>query len=426
MLANLSLAVCAAVGGLQFSLDWEVYSAGGDSSRVEFFYMVPYHQLSYNVSDSGVNARFAVHMAMRGADGGFIEEGTVYKKASIPSFEEAERSQRSFVDGFSITAPPGRYRFEMTIAESGAADVRQGTVVDSLVLAKRDTALSLSTLQLGAGTAVDSATGAVSVIPSPARRFSSDVVYVYVEGYNLTPDTSQFQVQAAIVKGSGTRADTVVRTPPMLQPKSGSTAAAAFGVSIDGLEPGEYNLLLELTDLATGRSVAGERSFTTGQVEAQARTPYVVLHDLSERERRYYRDLQYIATSREFAHYRSLPDSGKDAYLAWFWTRHSLTEYSRRMEAAEERYRRQRTPGVKTDRGRIYVKYGEPDAIEQKVLESDVRSREYWHYYNSGYVFVFVDLRGDGNFRLAWTNSKDEPPTGYEGYLSSEEEQLFK
>jgi hypothetical protein len=82
--------------------------------------------------------------------------------------------------------------------------------------------------------------------------------------------------------------------------------------------------------------------------------------------------------------------------------------------------------GFNTDRGRVYVKYGEPDAIEQKVIEAETRPREYWHYYNTGYIFVFIDLSGDANYRLAWTNAKGEPKTGYESYLTVEEQDQFK
>jgi len=150
-----------------------------------------------------------------------------------------------------------------------------------------------------------------------------------------------------------------------------------------------------------------------------------LLRSLSDQERMYYRDIQYIATPREVAYYNSLSESGKDVWLASFWSKHNLTEFARRLETAENRFRRQRTPGVRTDRGRIYVKYGEPDAIEQKVIETQIRPREYWHYYSSGYVYVFVDIRGDGNYRLAYTNNKDEPPTGFESYLTPEEQEQW-
>jgi GWxTD domain-containing protein len=153
------------------------------------------------------------------------------------------------------------------------------------------------------------------------------------------------------------------------------------------------------------------------------------LNDLSLLERKYYGELDYIATGLELQHYKTLGDSSKEQYLAWFWGRRgraSLTEFARRMETAKQRYSTARTSGIKEDRGRIYVKYGEPDEVERTVIEVDRRPREYWKYYGLGYTFVFIDLRSDNVYRLAWTDSPDIPITGYEKYLTEDELELFR
>jgi GWxTD domain-containing protein len=452
MSASIGLLVGALLGSINFSLDQAAFRAGRDSSRVEFFYAIPYDQLLYTVTDSGVVALFSVSVEMAGIGNDFREQGTIHKRARIASFQEAERARRTFVDGFSIVAPPGRYRSRVTVMESTPGGVNEGTRDDSLSLAGFARGLALSSLQLGASAVTDTATGAVSVIPGPGRSFASGgakVVYVYFEGYNLEPDTDRYQVRFAIVhrapsagipsgvrnpdggfRGSpgfrasdarDGRADTLVRTPPMIRGKSGASVAAALGVSIDGVGPGDYDMALALTDLSTGQTVFQQQAFSIRVPESPQGGVVVKLDSLNERERKYYKEIQYIATPREIAYYRALSDSGKLVWLASFWSRHNLAEYARRMETAETKFRRQRTSGANTDRGRIYVKYGEPDAVEQKVIETDLRPREYWHYYSAGYVFVFIDIRGDGNYRLAYTTNKDEPPTGFEQYLSSDE-----
>jgi len=425
MSPSIVLLLGSLLGSISFNVDWSAFRAGGDSGRVEFFYSIPFDQLSYTQSDSGITAPFSVRMAMSGVDNGFRQEGTVYKRARLTSFEEASRVQRTFVDGFSIIAPPGRYRFEMTVAESSKVGANTGTVSDSLQLAGFSGGLKLSSLQLGASALSDTVTGAVSVVPTPSRRFAlsgTDVIYVYYEAYNMRPESSAYRVQLAVL-GPGT--DTAVKTPKMNRSKSGTRAASALGVSVEGLKPGDYLMTMALTDLVTGQVAFGERPFALGTVKGQAGGFNVNLDSLSDQERMYYRDIQYIATPREVAYYNSLSESGKDVWLASFWSKHNLTEFARRLETAESRFRRQRTPGVRTDRGRIYVKYGEPDAIEQKVIETQIRPREYWHYYSSGYVYVFVDIRGDGNYRLAYTNNKDEPPTGFESYLTPDEQEQW-
>jgi GWxTD domain-containing protein len=419
----------ALTGALDFSVDWSAFRAGGDSSRVEFFYAIPYDQLLYTQTDSGLVAQFSVQLELVGLDNSFREAGTVLKRARIRSFQEALAAQRSFVDGFSVTAPAGTYRFRIAVAETSSAGQTAGTREDTLRLRGFNAGLALSSLQVGSTALTDTLTGAVSVIPNPTHRFPDkglEALYVYYEGYNLSPDSDHYRVRAAIVRGRGGKPDTVVKTQPLARPKPGTSAAYALGVSADGVEPGAYTLSLELTDVATKRSVTAERGFTIGSPETGGTAVGLSLNGLSSLEQKYYDQIQHIATPNQVAYYKALSDSGKLTYLAKFWGTHNLTEFSRRMETADGRYRQPKVSGINTDRGRVYVKYGEPDAVEQKVIETETRPREYWHYYGTGYVFIFIDIRGDGSFRLAWTNAKDEPRTGFESYLTLDEEEQFK
>ena len=48
----------ALTGALNFSADWSAFLAGGDSSRVEFFYAIPYEELLYTQTDSFLLAQF--------------------------------------------------------------------------------------------------------------------------------------------------------------------------------------------------------------------------------------------------------------------------------------------------------------------------------------------------------------------------------
>lgn len=417
-------------GALDFSLDWSAFRAGGDSSRLEFFYAIPYDGLLYTQTpDSGLSAEFSVRLELAGLDNSFRQEGTVFKRARIRSFQEALAAQRNFVDGFSVTAPPGKYRFSIAIAETSSAGQTEGAREDTIIVSGFDAGLALSSLQVGSTALTDTATGSVSVLPNPTHRFPDkglEALYVYYEGYNLSADSSTYLVRAAIIRSRGGRPDTVVATQPLSRSKQGTNVAYAMGVSFAGVEPGAYTLGLEMTDVATKRSVTAVRDFVIGSVEPEVTAAGLVPDSLGPLERKYYDQIQYLATSNQVAYYKALSESGKLAYLAKFWGVRNLREFSRRMETAAGRFQQLKVAGYNTDRGRVYVKYGEPDAIEQKVVEAETRPREYWHYYATGNVFVFIDIRGDGNYRLAWTNAKDEPKTGLESYLTIEEQDQFK
>lgn len=71
-----------------------------------------------------------------------------------------------------------------------------------------------------------------------------------------------------------------------------------------------------------------------------------------------------------------------------------------RVDFAEINYRSiSESSGAKTDRGKIYIINGKPDRIERGV-NYDGKITETWFYENPKRVFIFVDKRGDGSFKL--------------------------
>lgn len=423
------MSVCLALlvaltGALDFSVDWSAFRAGGDSSRIDVFYAIPYDQLLYTQTDSGLIAQFRVGLDLNGLDNSFHQSGTVFKQARIKSFQEAMSAQRSFADGFSVTAPPGKYLFKIVVAETSSAGQTEGAREDTIQVKGFSGGLSLSSLEVGSTALTDSATGAISVIPNPTHWFqekSLEALYVYYEGYDFSPDSNTYRVKAAIIRNRGGKPDTVVKTQPLTKPKHGANVAYALGLSVAGVEPGAYVLGLQLTDVATKQSVTGGEEFSLGSVAPEPAAASLAPESLTPLEQQYYDSIQYLATPNQVAYYMRLSDTGKKTYLAKFWSVRNLQEFSRRITTADGRYSRPKVAGHNTDRGRIYVKYGEPDGIDQKVMEAETRPREYWRYDGTGYVFIFIDIRDDGNYRLAWTNAKGEPKTGYESYLTQDE-----
>jgi GWxTD domain-containing protein len=335
--------------------------------------------------------------------------------------------------------PPGRYRVHVILAKPvGAVDdtlddreafVETGSREDSVVVPDFTSGLQMSTIQLASGVVVHEA-GGYTVLPNPTRRFgeADSQLYFYFEGYNLSQQPDSYLVSTAITT-SGPKPETLVYSAPGAKAKSGSEVSSVLGMSVAGLESGDYVLSVRMTDVGLGRTAERQARFSVeGQTSAGGSTP-LRLKDLTQLERKYYRELEYVATPLELQQYKALGDSSREQYLAWFWGRRgraSLTEFARRMETASQRYRSARTSGLKEDRGRIYVRYGEPDEVERTVIEVDRRPREYWRYYGLGYTFVFIDLHADNVYRLAWTDSPDVPVTGYERYLTADELEMFK
>lgn len=126
--------------------------------------------------------------------------------------------------------------------------------------------------------------------------------------------------------------------------------------------------------------------------------------------------LRYIANQNEYRSLRSMPENQIPDAIEKFWQTRDPSPGTLRNEAREAFYQRvitadenftihKRLKGWKSDRGRIYIKYGEPSEI---LSESQPLGRDpyiIWIYYQYNLEFIFTDSGGFGLYQL---RNKDE------------------
>ncbi|HEV2672118.1 MAG TPA: GWxTD domain-containing protein, partial [Gemmatimonadales bacterium] len=106
-----------------------------------------------------------------------------------------------------------------------------------------------------------------------------------------------------------------------------------------------------------------------------------------------YGPLVYLMKADERGRYGSFTVEGKRSFLRQFWKRRDPTPDTPRNEAMESFYARVTTvnrmfreggaaeiPGWRTDRGRIYLKYGPPDAVLSRPQPVATNPYEVWRY----------------------------------------------
>jgi len=153
----------------------------------------------------------------------------------------------------------------------------------------------------------------------------------------------------------------------------------------------------------------------------------------AEKEGKFYKDwlnkdVVYIISDEERKAFKNLStDEERDAFIEQFWLRRDPTPDTVENEFKEEHYRRiayanehyaSGIPGWKTDRGRIYIMYGQPDEIESHPSggtyerppeegggETSTYPFEIWRYrYIEGIgnevLLEFVDPTMSGEFHL--------------------------
>jgi GWxTD domain-containing protein len=105
----------------------------------------------------------------------------------------------------------------------------------------------------------------------------------------------------------------------------------------------------------------------------------------------------------------------RSAFFEQFWKRHDPTPETPENEFMNEFYRRVQyasqhfsvgRPGWKTDMGRTYIKYGEPDEVVRSPFNFDRPPEEVWYYYKDRRTFTFVDRQGFGLYDLDTVRSQ--------------------
>jgi GWxTD domain-containing protein len=126
--------------------------------------------------------------------------------------------------------------------------------------------------------------------------------------------------------------------------------------------------------------------------------------------------LALLLPAEELARIRAAPDAERNALLAAYWQRldpdpataanEHCDEIARRIQHANQTFTAARS-GWRTDRGRVYIRFGAPDEVEALGSTSGTSRLERWTYHAGGQVFVFQDASGGGDFVLLRSNVPD-------------------
>jgi GWxTD domain-containing protein len=117
--------------------------------------------------------------------------------------------------------------------------------------------------------------------------------------------------------------------------------------------------------------------------------------------------LLYIATNKEMKKLKEIPPPKRESAWKAFWTNFNQQDYFRlteqeyftRINYCDEQFSHG-DRGYRSDRAKIFMKYGEPDYIERQPFTINYHASEIWYYYSLGKKFIFIDTRGFGEYNL--------------------------
>jgi GWxTD domain-containing protein len=333
----------------------------------------------------------------------------------------------STTEHMTFAARAGRYAVQVTVTDSASGRIaRAAATVDAF-----DHAPGGSDLLLGSDlrSAVDPGDtvargdevrrGPLFLVTSgePVLTPQASRLAYYLELYPVRAES--VMVAARVLTESGTQLVAAAPTPAAIGTGGGFTNGF---VDLAGLPPGRYRFEVTATgpDSQVVRSAMfGMTGFETvvqaAAVVAAAEWPASLAEpELDEA----YQPLIYLMSAAEQGVYSSLSVEGKRKWLRQFWARRDPTPRTGRNEerdrfysAIEETNHRFREggasaiPGWRTDRGRIFIKYGAPDEVVERKVQTGSSPYEIWKYMrNRNLRYVFIDLTRFGNYTLIYTN----------------------
>lgn len=284
----------------------------------------------------------------------------------------------------------------------------------------------------------------LEVIPNPQRSYGllQPRLTAYYEIYDHrqnVSDSTTYIVTHEIVDSGGnvlhTRPDTVAATGPEW--------VKVVRFDLAKLPTGQFRMRAVVGHPATGDSAVAERTFSLlWKTDLWERTEQDILDEA-----------RVLFREEEFDRFKAMSPGDRATYIDDFWQQEDPTpgaarnelreEFLRRVGYANREFQEQGRRGMLTDRGRIYIRFGEPDEIERqvmpiegddlqqyvpgltrqdpsgKLLVDEHRPFEIWDYTQqgqplfpereksttvTGLQFVFVDETGVGHYMLHYSS----------------------
>ncbi|MBU0474033.1 MAG: GWxTD domain-containing protein [Bacteroidetes bacterium] len=272
----------------------------------------------------------------------------------------------------------------------------------------------------------------MEVFPNPHNIYSEKmpILFYYAELYNLNLPEFQDRDLILIQQLNDNYGKSLEVKNKVLQ-KNNSSIVEAGVINLKKYPTGSYTVVLSIFEdsVQVGISSA-KRFYLVNQSVQQNNNTSISNMDvkssefgiLSEEECDDLFDVSDpIARKGDADSYAKLQNlESKRKYLFDFWkVRDQIPEtsknefkeeYLNRVKYVDERYRTFVRRGAKTDRGRIYLQYGEPDEIDNYPSEYNMKPYEIWNYYSieGGVLFIFGDVTGYNNYELLNSTKRGE------------------
>jgi GWxTD domain-containing protein len=408
----------------------------GDRTLVNGFVRVPHRMLSGLAEGLGRFAAYRVELRVTDDHGTVLASDTWSRR--LPWRAAAVTGAES-VEPFAFAVAPGSYAVHIAVQDSGsgASETIDLPLTGFGARPRASDLLLAYGIRQQAGDDTTAAAGEVRkgdlfIASAPDVTLTPDraVLWYYCEVYRDSTATVPW-----LVRVMGRNGNVVVTSRAARTTVAAGGGRIAASIDLAGLPPGDYTLALAVG--AGADTVVRTAPFRMGGFATERAVAAAALGAAPPTRDRFsdasaakldslFEPLVYLAQPEELKVYAGLTVDGKRRFLRDFWRRRDPTPGSLENEAETGFYERiaeanrqfreggaGQVPGWRTDRGRVYIRYGPPDEVRREPLSGPDRPWEAWKYTRERSLkFVFLDLTRLGNYSLIYSNDKLERNPG--------------
>jgi GWxTD domain-containing protein len=394
-----------------FPVDWAAFANDStDSIRLEIYYKVPNSSLEFTAKGNHFVARYKVSIKLYGKKDKLVNSYEKEKTVRSGTKRQTRSRLEYRTNQVNFDVIEGKYKVRASLeGSSDQASIRREFKLKLRSLRDKVTRLSEVELVETAGARKDKPgpfnKGDLSVVPKVSSDFAGGKghkLLYYLEIYQGSDSADHVVVQTILRSASGKMMYRDTLTSPLEQ----RTVRQIRNVSLEEIPPGDYSLEIELKGRRNKKIDSRKKDFS------------VVWNHRATLEGDYKTALEqisYIARPDEIEVLKKLTTlEERLKAIEAFWKERDPTlgtaqnefrdEFYRRIIIANRNFRFMRRPGWRTDRGRIYIQYGEPDQVDDYPYLPNRWPLQIWHYHEKGRYrrFSFEDANGDGDFRLQY------------------------
>jgi len=382
-----------------------------DTTLVLLTVGIPSRGLTFTHSGDSYRAAYEVTV-VAARDGVAVDSATVEERVVVSTFRESVRTDESILFQRQLRVPPGSYALRVRVRDARGAHEGADTVMVEVPRLVAGTLGTPAPYYEVLPRATVASTPRLLVAPRATVVFGQDsLLPIYLEGYSLEGHPAATEGDAVtgapvwlLVRDEGGvevwRDSMTLTTVGPVEVESGGRLLESGVMRVPVARLGIGVSTLHAWRAGTGDSVSAPLFLTFGND-----LPAVTFDDMLG-YLRFFTSPRRLEALREVA-----PEERGRAWTGFLAAvgeadgmsgEQALRSYFARIQVANQRYRDGAGPGWLSDRGMVFVAFGDPDQVQESTSPTMIQRGdvERWIYHGRGLRLEFQDPDGTGQWRF--------------------------